>query len=70
MIQIPYVADRSYVDAAQDLIQIFGTLAGYEAAARANNSRSLGNVVHFCKWRSVGRLIELFSTTPEGVTMH
>ena len=42
-----------------------------EAAARADSSRDLGNVIHFCRWRQIERMIELISTTdPVDATMH
>jgi hypothetical protein len=30
-----------------------------EAASRADRSRSLGNVIHFCHWRQVERAIQM-----------
>ena len=41
---------------------IVGAFAGSEAAARAGRSRDLGNVVHFCRWREIERMIELLSS--------
>jgi len=66
----PYVSDRAHIACAQDLITMFGALAPLEAAARANHSRTLGNHIHFCKWREVARLIDVLTTAPEGVTLH
>jgi hypothetical protein len=57
MKSIPYVHDRHHLDAASALIQSHGTLATSEAKARANESRDRGNVIKFCKWRQVERLI-------------
>jgi len=54
-------ADRAAYEAAAALIDSFGGHASQEASARAEKSRSLGNVVHFCRWRQVGRLIALLS---------
>lgn len=51
-------APAAFVEAAQ-LIERFGAYAGSEAASRADRSRNVGNFVHFCRWREVGRLIEL-----------
>jgi hypothetical protein len=48
----------SFAEAAR-LIDRFGDYAGSEAALRADRSRDLGNFVHFCRWREVGRMIEL-----------
>lgn len=70
MISIPYISDRSHIAAAQELIALFGPMARIEAAARANHSRTQGNVIHFCKWREVSRLIDIFTEEPEDVTRH
>jgi len=48
-------------DDAEALIERFGMHAGFEAAALAEHSRSLGNHVHFCRWRQVERLIVTLS---------
>jgi hypothetical protein len=39
----------------------YGAFAQEEAANRADKSRSLGNVVHFCHWRQIERAIEMLS---------
>jgi hypothetical protein len=51
-------AGAAYAEAAA-LIERFGDYAASEAALRADRSRDLGNVVHFCRWREVARLIDL-----------
>jgi hypothetical protein len=53
-------APAAFIEAAQ-LIERFGVHAGSEAALRADRSRDLGNFIHFCRWREVGRMIELIS---------
>ncbi len=58
-----YVADRAAVADAADLIDRFGDDAGYQAAARAERSRNLGNAVHFCRWRQIERLIVVMTAT-------
>ena len=58
MLQPDVFAPAAFVEAAR-LIERFGAHAGWEAAARADRSRDLGNVVHFCRWREVARMIEL-----------
>jgi hypothetical protein len=57
MISMPYVHDRAMVDAATALIMDHGAEAGAEADKRAKASRNAGNVVKFCRWRQVERLI-------------
>lgn len=65
-----YLADRSAIDQAQELMATFGDDAGFEAAARADKSRDLGNHVHFCRWRQVERLIVLMSIDRAVGTVH
>jgi len=53
---------------ASDLIATYGEAAAIEAAARANRSRDRDNLVHFCRWRRVERLIAVLVAPP--VTLH
>lgn len=53
----PFVADVATAEAAIALIADYGPHAGLLAAARAQASRDVGNVAHFCRWRQVERLI-------------
>ncbi len=55
----PYVASRDDVTDALALIAAFGHEAGFEAQARADRSRDIGNHIHFCRWRQIERLILL-----------
>lgn len=66
----PYVADRQSVVEADALIAAFGDDAGFEAAARADASRERGNVVMFCRWRQIERLIILLSVPEATGTVH
>ena len=70
MEHMPYLADRTEVRDATDLIVQFGDDAGYEAAARADRSRDLGNHIHFCRWRQIERLIVLMSVGRAVGTVH
>ena len=71
MHQIVYLSDASAAADAAELIARFGVHAASEAAARADRSRDLGNVIHFCRWRDVERMIETLSTTSAAdVTIH
>ena len=66
----PYIAaTRPHHDAA-DLISRFGAYAADEAAQRADRSRALGNHLHFCRWREVGRLLELLGSDSAAGTLH
>ncbi|HEY9553457.1 hypothetical protein [Allosphingosinicella sp.] len=65
-----HVADRAAFIEASDLIAEFGELAAIEAANRADRSRSLGNVIHFCHWRHVERTIEMLRGEDVTGTIH
>jgi len=65
-----FLHDRAHYEDAAELIASFGDNAGFEAAARAERSRDLGNHLNFCRWRQVERMIVIM--TNEGVygTVH
>lgn len=67
---VPYLADRGAVAKANALIAGYGDDAGYEAAARADRSRDLGNVLHFAEWRQIERLIVLLASGEVVGTVH
>ena len=67
---LPYVADRATLSDATELLARFGPAAGFEAAARADRSRDLGNVVHFCRWRQIERLVLLLAEEDAVGTVH
>ena len=65
-----FVADRaSALDAAR-LLAEFGDGAAAQAAARADSSRDKGNVVHFCRWRQIERLIGVMADPQSEQTRH
>jgi hypothetical protein len=64
------VQDRAALSEATDLICHFGDHARMEAASRANHSRSLGNVIHFCRWRQIERAIEMLSDSDVTGSVH
>ena len=65
-----YVANRSTYAQAAELIARFGDDAGFEAAARADRSRDVGNVVTYCHWRQIERLIVALSGEAVTGTVH
>ena len=65
-----HLPDRSAAADAADLITRFGEHAASEAAARAEQSRERGNVIHFCRWRQIGRMIDLLSGERGAATIH
>ena len=65
-----HLPDRTAAAEAADLIDRFGVFAATEAAARAGESRDKGNVVHFCRWRQIERMVVLLSGSGEEHTRH
>ena len=68
--QLPVFIDSTHYNAAELLISSYGDEAGLEAANRADKSRSLGNHLHYCKWRQVERLCILLSIDQSIGTVH
>ncbi len=68
--QLPYLSGRKSYEDAAELMAAFGDNAGYEAAARADRSRDLGNHIHFCHWRQIERLIVLLTHDMALGTVH
>lgn len=65
-----FIAGRSSVSDAQELIREFGEEAALQAAVRAEKSREAENIIKFCHWRQVERLIDtLAADEPQG-TIH
>ncbi len=67
---MPYLSDRDSFHDATALIAEFGEHAGFEAAARADQCRDVGNHIHFCRWRQIERLITLLSINEWQGTVH
>ncbi|WP_442954991.1 hypothetical protein [Parasphingorhabdus sp.] len=70
MMQLPVFIDSTHYNDAELLISSYGEEAGLEAANRADKSRSLGNHLHYCKWRQVERLCVLLSIDQSIGTVH
>ncbi|MGE4410549.1 MAG: hypothetical protein EP321_07595 [Sphingomonadales bacterium] len=66
----PYFGGRKGFEDASNLIEAFGSNAGYEASVRADRSRDMGNHIHFCHWRQIERLIVLMSIEQPVGTVH
>ena len=65
-----HVADREMLEQATELLACYGDYAASEAAIRADRSRALGNVLHFCRWRQVERTIEMLRVPAAPGTIH
>jgi hypothetical protein len=57
-----FISGRPALADAAELIERFGDNAGIEAAVRAEESRDAGNVVRFCHWRQIERVIVTLSS--------
>lgn len=66
----PFISGRVALADASDLIDRFGDNAGLEAASRADCSRDAGNVVRFCHWRQIERVIATLSDAEVRGTIH
>ena len=66
----PFIHGRLALADAADLIERYGDDAGFEAAARAELSRDKGNVIHFCHWRQIERVIATLSSDEVQGTVH
>ena len=65
-----FISGRPALSDAAELIERFGDDAGFEAAARADISRDAGNVIRFCHWRQIERVIATLSSDEVQGTVH
>jgi hypothetical protein len=65
-----FIASRDALDDACKLIDLFGADAGLEAAVRAEGARDNGNVLRFCHWRQIERVIVTLSSDLPVGTVH
>jgi len=65
-----FISDRTALSDAAELLDRFGNKAGFEAAARADISRDAGNVMRFCHWRQIERVIATLSSEEVRGTVH
>jgi hypothetical protein len=66
----PFIHGRTALADAAELIQRYGDGAVYEAAARADRSRDEGNVMRFCHWRQIERVIATLADDEVRGTVH
>ena len=65
-----FISGRPALADAAELIDRFGDNAGLEAAVRAEQSRDAGNVVRFCHWRQIERVIVSLNSDEVRGTIH
>ncbi len=68
--RIPFITGRPALEAATELLERFGDDAGFEAAARAERSRDNDNVLGFCHWRQIERVIATLGSEDVRGTVH
>jgi hypothetical protein len=66
----PFINGRRALADAALLLETYGDDAGFEAAARAEASRDKGNVLRFCHWRQIERVIVTLSDQEARGTIH
>ena len=67
---LPFIADRATALDAVRLLADHGPGARAAADARADASRNRGNVVDFCRWRQIERLIVAMTQAGPEQTRH
>ena len=65
-----FIHGRLALADAAELMEHYGDGAALEAAARARQFRSDGNVVRFCHWRQIERVIATLSSDEVYGTIH
>lgn len=65
-----FIASRDALDDACRLIDRFGDDAALEAAVRAEGARDRGNVLRFCHWRQIERVIVTLASDEVAGTVH
>ena len=65
-----FIAGRDSLFDAQELMREFGGEAGLQAAVRAEKSREAENILKFCHWRQVERLIDALAAEEPKGTVH
>ena len=67
---VPFIHGRLALADATDLIERFGEEAAVEAAIRAGRSRDDGNVLRFCHWRQIERVVATLRSEEVRGTVH
>jgi len=66
----PFIHGRLALADASELMERYGEDAAIEAAIRAERSRDDGNVLRFCHWRHIERVIAALSDEEVRGTVH
>ena len=66
----PFITGRAALHDAATQIDTYGDDAGFEAATRAEHSPDAGNVIRFCHWRQIERVIATLACDQVRGTIH
>ena len=67
---IPFLSGSSALTSATALLREFGEDAAMAAQLRAAQSRARDNLITFCHWREVERMLGWLAAPVEGATRH
>jgi len=67
---LTFIASRNALDDACQLMDRFGDDAAMEAAVLAEGARDRGNVLRFCHWRQIERVIVTLASDEAVGTVH
>lgn len=67
---LTFIASRNALDDACKLMDRFGDDAAMEAAVLAEGARDRGNVLRFCHWRQIERVIVTLASDEALGTVH
>lgn len=65
-----FIAGRDSLCDAQELMRDYGPGAGLQAAVLAEKSREAENILKFCHWRQVERLIDTLAAQEAPGSIH
>jgi hypothetical protein len=65
-----FIHGRAALADASDLIERYGEEAAFVASAKAERSRDDGNVLGFCHWRQIARVIVTLGSHEVRGTVH
>ena len=65
-----FIAGRTAITDALSLVDEYGPDAPLAAATRAVQSRDAGNVLKFCHWRQIERLLALLASNNVQGSLH
>ena len=68
--QATFIPSRAARHDAQRLVELHGDDAGFEASILAEESRDKDNIIRFCHWRQIERVIVTLTAREPVGTIH